>query len=119
MAQFTGTMARSLKRDRTDNFGQEHLGCRITMKDVVLAALFIIQHKLHGDTGIVRPGCMRRRRPIADHVTRIAHPPDSVPDSGTPSDLSMARQLASMARSSFSTQMTLLGGMACDTATCQ
>src|SRR5579883_1530278 len=41
------------------------------MQDVVLAALFVIDHELQGDPRAVRPIGIGRRAAIADHVARI------------------------------------------------
>ena len=111
-------VARALERGGADDLRQENLRGRVTMEDGVLAALLIIQHELHRHPRTAGPAGLRRGLAIADHVARIAHPSLSAV-AGTPSARSIARQLASMARSSFSTQMMLPGGIACEAATCQ
>ena len=114
--RFHRHVARALERRRADDLGQEHFGCRIAVEHRVLGAFLVIQHELDGDPGVARPARMRRRGAVADHVARIAHPASP---SGTPSLRSIARHFASIARSSGSTQITLPGGIACETADCQ
>ena len=108
----------ALERGGADDLRQEHFRGRVTMEDGVLAAFLVIQHKLDRHPRTTGPVGMWRRSAIADHVARIVHPSLSAL-AGTPSARSIARQLASMARSSFSTQMMLPGGIACEAATCQ
>jgi hypothetical protein len=55
----------------SDDFGQEGLRCSVTMEDVVLAALFIVQHKLYSGMCTTRPLRVRNGPAIALHVTRI------------------------------------------------
>src|SRR5690606_12454041 len=56
---------------RADDLGQERFRGGIAVQDIVLAALLVIYHELHGDSGIARPAWMRRRAAITDHVARI------------------------------------------------
>ena len=41
------------------------------MQNIILAALFVIQHKLNSYAGLVRPIGMWRLAPIANHVAWI------------------------------------------------
>ena len=111
-------VTRPLERGGADDLRQEHFRGRVTMEDGILATFLVIQHKLDRHPRTTGPVGMWRRSAIADHVARIAHPSLSAL-AGTPSARSIARQLASMVRSSFSTQMMLPGGIACEAATCQ
>src|ERR1700722_12960501 len=55
-----------------DDLGQERFGGALAMQDIVLAALLVIDDKLHGDTSALRPVGERRGSPVADHVARIS-----------------------------------------------
>jgi hypothetical protein len=39
-----------------DDLGQERLGRRVAMEDVVLAPFLVVQHDLHGDLRAAGPG---------------------------------------------------------------
>ena len=56
----------------TGDLGQEGFRGRIAVKDVVLAALFVIEDELNRDLGPVRPVGCRGICAVAGHVARIA-----------------------------------------------
>ena len=56
---------------RTNNFGQELLGARVTVQDAILAAFLIIQDKLHRNARPIRPLCMGHVFTVTDQVTRV------------------------------------------------
>jgi hypothetical protein len=55
-----------------DDLGQERLGGHVAMQDVVLAALLVVQHDLHGDLRAARPARVGRGRAVAGHVAGVA-----------------------------------------------
>ena len=57
--------------NRTNGFRQESLRGRITMQNIVLAALFVVQYELHGYTRSVRPFRIRNGPAITLKITRI------------------------------------------------
>ena len=56
---------------RADDLRQERLGGRVAMQDVVLAALLVVEHELHGDPRAARPFRVGRVAAVADDVARI------------------------------------------------
>jgi hypothetical protein len=69
-------MALANPRLGADNLGQKRLGSRISMENIILAALFIIDNKLHRDTGVtrainIRPFGVWRGGTMAKHIAWI------------------------------------------------
>ena len=54
-----------------DNIGQKLFRTGIAVQHVVFRALFVVQHKLHGDARVVRPPRMRRLSAVAAQVARV------------------------------------------------
>ena len=56
---------------RAKHVGKESFRCFIAVKNVVLAALFEIDHELHGDAGVPRPTRIGWFAAVTDKVARI------------------------------------------------
>ena len=54
-----------------DDLRQERLGGEVAMQNVVLAALFVIDHELQRDPRPARPIRERRRAAVSSHVARV------------------------------------------------
>ncbi len=57
---------------RPQHIGEERLGGRIAMENIVFAALLEIHHELDGDAGAIGPARVRRIAAIAAQVARVA-----------------------------------------------
>ena len=69
--RFDGEVALALARRHEAEFCQQRLRAGIAVQDVVLAALFVIDHELDRDARAVRPFGTRWIAPISHHVARI------------------------------------------------
>ena len=56
-----------------DDVGEEGLGRGVAVEDVVLAALFVVEHDLHRDIGAAGPFGIGRRTAVAEHVAGVSH----------------------------------------------
>ncbi len=56
---------------RADDVGEKLLRAAVAVQNVVLAALFKIKHKLHGNARAARPLCVRRLAGVARHIARV------------------------------------------------
>lgn len=56
---------------RANDFREERLGGLVTVEDVVLTALLVVEDELHRDVGAVGPLRMGRVSPVPHHVARI------------------------------------------------
>ena len=53
------------------DLGEKRLRCGVAVQNIVLAALFVVDHELQRDPRPARPIGERRRPAVADHVARI------------------------------------------------
>ena len=65
----------ALERLGADDLGQERFRRLVAVQDRVLAAFLVIEHELQREARAARPFRLRRARPIAREVTRVAQSP--------------------------------------------
>ena len=53
------------------DFGEELLGCRITVQHIAFSPFLVVEDKLHGHPGLAWPVHLGPLAAIADHVARI------------------------------------------------
>ncbi len=77
--RFHAHVALALQGLRRDHFREEGFRFLVAMKDVALAALFVIEHEGQGDAGIARPVRVRRVGAVTDQVARVVSAHCSLP----------------------------------------